>query len=321
MTLLAVLGWWALPAHAAEFRFGFGGHIDSAPAGILDLGLREGPLTVQLLTDTVDVRVTSVDSRGRVTLGLRAATFAAEMWHQPWTDGVPDPTQAQTASYFGPDAEVQRYLPLGFWLGASGWVRPHWFRPRSDATSRVVADTMWTRAELEAGLWRDDGRLQGRVAVGVDHTATGGAAPHATLTASAHLDGALTPTLGLRAGWADARDDITATRLGGLTPYGVPLAGAGWAEFWVEDYGVARGGLRATAGPFTVHAAVDVAAWTLPLDAGNGSAFGVEGRTRWQDRAVYVEAAVGVSPSLAQAGRWPVPVYLLVGSDWVVPGT
>lgn len=53
---------------------------------------------------------------------------------------------------------------------------------------------------------------------------------------------ALLPRFELRAGWARGQDRVLRTRLGGLNPYVVPLAGAAWAEWLVERYVAGRAG-------------------------------------------------------------------------------
>ena len=313
---------WLGLSQASEVRVALGGQLETEGHGILDVGWRRGPLSVQLFTDTLDLRLTRSSDHGRWSMGLRAAAFAAGLWITPWDNGAPDPTRAQQASYFGPDLEVQRYLPGGLWVGGAAFFRPHRFRPLPLSTLRVP-DTAWGRAEAVAGLWRDEGRLQARLAAGLDATYPGRLAPHLFGDASWQPDGPVVPTFEVHAGWADGQDDITATRLGGLTPYGVPLAGAAWAELWVEDYAMARLGGRVQGEHLHAGVGVDVAVWTLPgLTTADvvtgGSALGLAGLAGWHDRAAFADIAVGYSPTLPRAeGVWPAPVYLLVGSRWV----
>jgi len=313
-----MLLWLVGVAWADEVRVALGGQLEAASHGILDVGWRRGPLSVQWQTDTLDVRLGRTEERGSWSIGLRAASVAAGMWITPWTDGAPDLTRAQRATYIGPDVQVQRYLPNGWWVGAAGFARPHRFRPLPGSTLDVPP-TSWSRAQATAGLWRDN--AQARLAVGVDATTHPGdsgvrTAPHAFFDAAFTPDTKIAPILSLRAGVAAGQDEVTATRVGGMTPYHVPLAGAGWAEFWVEDFVAARAGAIAHLGPIDVSAAVDTVAWT----PGEG-AVGLEGRLRWHDRALYAEVAVGFSPTISRpVGIWRVPVFLVVGTQWLQPG-
>ena len=108
------------------------------------------------------------------------------------------------------------------------------------------------------------------------------------------------------AGVAEGTDDLTSTRLGGLNPYVVPLAGAFWGEFWVEDYAAARVGPRWQ----TERARLALLADLATFDGQQQAGVAVDTRLTFGDRA-FVAAALGVAPGLERAcsGRttWATP--------------
>lgn len=315
-----VLVWWGV-AHADEVRGHLGGQIETEGNGIFDLGWRRGPLSVELFTDTLDVRLAQRHDWGTWSVGVRAAAFAAGMWITPWSNGAPDPDRAQRASYVGVDGRLQRNLGRGWWAGTAGFVRPHRFQPLGDATLRI-APRSWSQLQASGGLWRDGGRLVATATAGLDLVDEDTLSTHLHLAGAWRPSGTIAPLAEGRLGVAQGQDDLTATRLGGLTPYHVPFAGAAWAEFWVEDYAVARLGGRWSGEHLRLGAAIDVGAWTSPSvttgDQREGaSAVGGALLAEWRAEPWFLDLSVGYAPTLTRAeGIWPVPIYLLFGSDW-----
>jgi hypothetical protein len=318
------------PARPAdEWRAALGGQIETEGHGILDLGWRRGPTSIQLLTDTLDVRTGRTWRRGRAEVGGRVAAFAAGLWITPWSHGAPDPLRAQLAGYVGPDGRIERWGPKGTWAAAEGFARYCWFVPLPDAILEVP-DTLWTHGALVVGYWDDRGRSI-RLSGGVDATLPGGAdtrvAPALTLEARIHPVGAVTPFGELRAGWAENQDDVIATRLGGMTPYHVPLAGAAWAEFWVEDYVATRLGLEARLGDVVPFVLIDAAVFDFPLDTtlpsppARQSAAGVGLGARLAIDRVSIEATLGAAPDLPRQDEVsPLSLFVLAGTDWEILG-
>ncbi|HHO54062.1 MAG TPA: hypothetical protein ENK18_25130 [Deltaproteobacteria bacterium] len=319
---VGLAGLWAGPsgAWADEVRGHVGGQLETQGHGILDLGWRRGPLSAQLFTDTLDLRLSERPGWGSWSLGVRAAAFAAGMWLTPWSNGAPDLDRAQRASYVGIDGLLQRNLGRGWWVGASGFVRPHRFLPIGDATLHLEPRS-WTQLDARAGVWHAGGRLQGELQAGLDLLDTG-ASPHLHLSAAWRPGAPIAPVLEGHLGLAEGTDDLNATRLGGLTPYHVPFAGASWAEFWVEDYAVARIGAHLTDERWSVTAVADLGGWTPPsVTTGERvlgtTALGLALIGGWSAAPWSAQLAVGYSPTLIRPdGIWPVPVYLLVGSSW-----
>jgi hypothetical protein len=101
-------------------RVALGAELSETSFGIFDLGLRKGPLSIQLLTDTLDVRFAPQLKSGRAWIGLRVETFAAGLMISPWTAGAPDPGRAWSAGYGGIDGGWMRYLPANLYVGLQG---------------------------------------------------------------------------------------------------------------------------------------------------------------------------------------------------------
>lgn len=318
--------WWVLGlAAAGEWRAAGGFQLETEGHGLADLGYRSGGWSAQLYTDTLDLRYERSFQRGKIVVGARAGAFGGGMWITPWTAGAPDPDRKQLCSSAGPDLAAQRWLGRGAFLGAEVSSRGQWFTPMEGATL-VVDDVWWTRADGGLGWWVDEGRRTFWAAGGVDVTqAFSGAsrvAPHAFAQGTWTVDDAVAPVAEVRAGWAANTDDVVATRLGGMTPYHVPLAGAAWAEFWVEDYAALRLGAASRFGEFTVPVLLDTAAWTLPAattnpEPGEGWGMGVLTGLHWQRDTWFALVDVGWSPTLErQPGVWPVAVFGHVGTTW-----
>lgn len=302
----------------AEWRFAAGGQIEAEGHGIVDLGWRRGPLSAQLFTDTLDLRWTPTFSRGKVTIGVRGSGFASNMWITPWSNGAPDSSRAQTSPAAGLDVRAERWGPRGTWAALEGFARYQWFLPQG---ALEVADTPWARGAAAVGYWSEVAAA--RVSAGVDATASV-TAPFASLEATiAPKSARVVPFGELRAGWAQGQDDVVATRLGGLTPYHVPFAGAAWAEFWVEDYVVSRVGAELRLDPVRLCAAVDSGVWTYPdatalpaaPDRQGGVGFALGGA--FERRGWFAEAIGGASPSLPRVGGGPaLSAFFVVGTGW-----
>ena len=330
------------------WRFVNGGELDGVPGlasqyhGILDFGWRRGPWSAELMTDTLDVRFSPAWERGRAWVGLRGAGFAANMWIAPWTDGAPDPARALAVAYVGPDFGAQRYLPGGLYVGAEGFARHHVFlRYLGGAASGGAASggaaaagaappppALWLRGDAVAGLYRESGP-QLRVAAGADWDPV----PYGAPEVAPHVNGSLrwrpgwavAPIVAGWAGWAQGQDDLTSTRVGGLTPYHPPLGGAAWAEFWVEDYAVGSLGLswlRPAERSFVDDALIDshdgwrveAAAQLATVDDG---ALGFELRASWWRPPWFAELRGGYAPGLTRQGdHLPLAVFYAVGFNW-----
>ena len=296
-------------AGPVEWRAAAGAHMDSRPFLILDFGLRSGPWSAQLLTDTLDVRYDGSLKRGRWWSGLRAQSFAGGMQIAPWTDGAPAPERALRAGYLEASSGVQLYGPHGTYAGADYTAR-YWFFGRMPTTTEPApaAETLLTPG-LHAGIYRES--IQAWICGGID-LRRGPLSPHLHTEVRLEPGWIVAPVIQLRAGVAAAQDDITRTRLGGSTPYAVPLAGAAWAEWWVEDYAAARAGVALHVENLVVHAVGDVAVFddTDPVA-------GFAARTRWTPSRLFVEAELGWSPFIERSDtHLPLSSWLLVGVDW-----
>jgi hypothetical protein len=164
---------------------------------------------------------------------------------------------------------------------------------------------------VQGGWWRADAHVWGQLSL---RRATA-LSPAATVEASWRPTWVVAPRVELRAGLAEDADRVLRTRLGGLNPYVVPVAGAAWGEWWVEDYAAARLGaeLHLRPGAWAVDAGplVDLARF----DGDHAEGFGVGarvGRGRW-----YGEVVGGYAPWIARAeGFSRASVWFSLGADW-----
>ena len=297
----------------------FGGEVSATSFGIADLGLRKGPLSLQLYTDTLELRYAPDLARGRYWVAARVEAFAAGLLISPWRDGAPDPSRAWGAGYLGGEGGYIRYLPAGLYVGATGAARLYLFAalpqatvPAPGPTPLFTADAIFGHHTAISHLW---------VRAGADaelHLV----APHIAVEALVRPDWTLAPRLEVRAAWAMNQDFLTRTRLGGLNPYVVPLGGAGWAEFWVQSYIALRAGpslrLRLpgrTEQTLELTPVADVAGFD------GSTAVGFALLAKWRYRRLFVEAAAGYAPFIKrQEGVLRVAGFALFGADWDVFG-
>lgn len=299
------------PEAGWEWRVDAGGEFNAAPHGVVDVGFRRGPFTAQLFTDTFDVRYAPSYETWRWWAGGRVEAYAAGLLPSPWKDGAPDPERGLSASYVGLDGGLITYLPWGLWGGGQAAVRGYTFAKLEQTTVPVPDETVVVTPEVTAGLWRP--WLTAQIRAGAE-VRPGRVAPHVAGELFLRPELTVAPFVEARGGWARGQDFLTRTRLGGLNPYVVPLAGAGWAEFYVQKYAALRLG-PSVAGEY---GEVAVFADAVVFDERSDPIYGFGGRTRFQSDALFVEIAAGYSPNLLRrSGHAPVTVWVVGGLDWV----
>jgi hypothetical protein len=323
LLLLALVG----PAGAGEleWRAALGAQLDADSHGIADAGVRGGDWSAQLLTDTLDLRWAPDRDRGRAWVALRGELGATGLFLSPWTDGAPDPSRALLSHAAGVQAGGLRYLPHGLYLGAQAELRWQAFGAMADTTIPVPAARPVGLADAIVGWWSPDASAWVRGgADGWLHHDEATVTPHAHFEGKAAAPWAVGPVVELRAGVAQGQDEVTTTRLGGLTPYVVPVAGAAWAEWRVEDYAALRLGLRGRTHlgdqgllavmPFADAAVAEGIVSSQP--AGPWAVgFGLHGR--WEQGRSHAEVAAGHAPWIERAeGVGRTSLYLLLGVDW-----
>ncbi|MCB9764905.1 MAG: hypothetical protein H6739_34330 [Alphaproteobacteria bacterium] len=307
------LGLAALPlALAAEpalqWRWDAGAEVNATPHGIADLSVRRGDWSANLFTDTLDLRWDAEGDGGRRWLAARLEVGAAGLMLSPWTDGGPDPDRALNASYLGMEGGRVWYGPEGLYAGFQWLARAYVFGAMADTTVEVPDPRGLLTGDALLGWWTPD--VQAWARVGVDVTAEA-AAPHAHLEIKARAPWRLAPRLALRAGFAERQDFLTRTRLGGMNPYVVPVAGAAWAEWWVEDYVAARLGPHLQGEHLSLALSADLAAFD------GQQALGLEARGGLRGERWFGELAYGYAPFIErQPGVGRAAVYATVGMDW-----
>ncbi len=324
--VMVVLGiWLALGERSAaaadwgpwERRAMFGGEVSATQFGIADFGVRKGPLSLQLFTDTLELRYGPELARGRYWVAARLEAFAAGLLISPWQDGAPDPSRALIAGYLGGEGGYIRYLPASLYLGVAGAARLYLFWARPPATSEPPGPTPLFTADVILGHYTDISHIWVRAGTDAELHVL---APHIAVEATVRPDWRLAPRVEVRAAWARNQDFLTRTRLGGLNPYVVPLAGAGWAEFWVESYIAVRAGpsLRLTLSQRTRQSleltpVADVAGFD------GSTAVGFALLAKWRYGRYFIEAAGGYAPFIKrQEGVVRVSGFVLAGTDWDV---
>ncbi len=297
-------------AGAPEAFAALGGQLDADPHGVLDAGLRSGPYSLQLRTDTLELSYAPTHTTGRAWVTLRLQGFAAQMLISPWANGAKDPSRALVAMMGEVNGGWVENLGHGFYSGLRARARGYLFFARSEETSIATPDPT-ARFEPGAfvGYWSEPLRaeLGTRAYLGGERV---GANVEGTFTWAPAW--AVAPRVSAWFGVGENLDFLTTTRLGGLNPYVVPLAGAAWAEWWVEDYVAGRAGVAANLGPVELTPFVDAARF----DGTNAVGFGLKTHATFED--FFVTAIGGYAPFIERApGVSRVSVWVLTGSSWI----
>jgi hypothetical protein len=288
--------WIALAVAAAtapEVRFAAGGEAGPTSYGVVELGVRSGPWSAELLTDTVDLRWASSSDRGRSWIGLRGVAATAGFFLFPWEEGRPAPERAWQARSLTLDAGRLRYA-RGGWYGGGRVAASGWIFAGTGGSYDPPAPTVVGTADALGGLWTDRWRGWGRLGLDVGD---GAVAPHASFELLHHDDADAGLVLAIRAGVGYGQTDVTRTRLGGSSPYFVPLVGFAAAEHRVEDYAALRVGASFDAGVPAFSLYTDAAAFDGDVGAGFGARVAVEGE-RW-----FARAEGGVAPWVPRGSR------------------
>ncbi len=314
-----------------EIRVWAGGQVDSDSHGDVTFGVRRGSFRAELFTDTVELAFEPQRQHGKAWVAARACGFAAEMFISPWSEGAPLPLYAHPVAYVGVEAGAQRWGPHGLWGGARGWAREYIVDPYGPgATTEPVF-----RGDLEGGMWTP--ALQASLRVGA-HVEPGSRAaglfqPHVEGDAHWRPDWRVGPVVEGWGAYASGQGAFTRTRVGGLTPYVVPMAGAAWAEWWVQDYAVGRVGAAAGSVGMATPAprvrargqlAADVAAFSDPTvyvstlgvePTLHAVGFSASGKLTYKH--FYTDLAVGYAPWIPrQEGYSRASAFFRVGVDW-----
>jgi hypothetical protein len=308
---------------ALEFRAALGAQVDGDPHGVIDLAVRRGPWSATVYTDTLDLRWSDEADDHRLTVGARGELFVAGLMTSPWSAGGKDPARALTAHYGGLDAEYVHYLPHGLYAGLAASARLYAFGTTASTVGPAPPVQLVAGPTLRLGWWQAEASwvLEG----GFDVLASTEVvfAPRAATTLRLEPRWSLGPlTLGplveARAGVAHQQDRTTLTRVGGLNPYVVPLAGAAWAEWWADDYAAVRAGLRAAVPYVSLAVVIDAVALHTPVVPDpTVEAWGLGALLRVDVAPFFAELSGGWAPQLLRQADVPrVSGWVRLGLDW-----
>jgi hypothetical protein len=295
-----------------------GGQIDSDPHGVVNASLTKDELALELWTDTLALWWRPELESGRAFLGGRIQGYAAEMFISPWTRGAEDPSRAFIVLQAALHAGWIEYLGAGFYTGVRGSARGYLFRKRSDRTTAdVPGPELVLTPELLLGWWSPIAHAE--LSGGAD-VRDGFVSSRARLELTIEpKDWTIGPLVRVVAGLGHLQDDLTKTRVGGLNPHVVPLAGAAWAEWWVEDFAALRAGPKVRWSWGEVAAVADVAVFD---DETHGARFedrralGFALLSRFYFFGFFLDAAVGYAPFIErQPGALRISSWILIGTQ------
>lgn len=318
-----------------EARALAGALVEVQSHGEVDLGLRSGPWSATLHTDTLDLRWSPEAARGRATVGLRGEALVAGLMPTPWGPLGPDPDRALFASYVGPDLGAARYLPAGLWVGAGGRAHLWAFGATPTTTVPVPGPHLVAGVHGEAGWWRREasvllrGGVDGVAPLGEPGTDAGAwglegpvgeaVAPWADAELRWRPRWIVAPRAEARLGTSDGRGAALAYRVGGTMPYGVPLAGHGWARYLARDYVAARLGVYVGSPDAAPGSGVGAEPVDVPADGRPRARLGVYADgVALREAAGRVDPDDGVRHATVPVGGLAVAGGLRVRRGWVV---
>ena len=230
----------SIPISDVSFHIAINGFADVRP--VLNLKYQAEEYAITILTDTLQLsRFWSINEHS-TWFYIQGQGYQGHMTPYPWEDGAPALSKGFQTSYAGIEGGQLRTWKEQFYVGGEGIARYYWYRTDNenplenrDNEFRLTFNTFAAWNTTAASV---------RLVLGEDivNTKQFELQPHLYCTATYRPDWTFAPWLELRAGWGDNQDNISKMRLGGLNPYVVPFAGAGWGEWWVEDYLVSRVG-------------------------------------------------------------------------------
>lgn len=290
-----------------ELRAAVGAEVGVGPHGVFDVAGRHGDLVLALETLALSVRWEPSGDHGRAWLGARLEPAAAGLLMNLWEDGRPDPSISYLAFMEGVDGGGVAYLPGGLYVGGQAFAQAWEFFGTPSTTVDVPGARPVLRLEALLGFYRPEVHVW--VAAGTDWS--WGFQPHVRGQLTTAFPWIVRPRVEIRAGWAEATDLVTRVQLGGLNPYVVPLAGAGWGEFRVEDYAAFRVGVEAGQEKWSAALVGDV-------DFFDGVwAQGFAALGRYDDRGRWIEASLGWAPWLERPVGVPALAgWVRLGIDW-----
>jgi hypothetical protein len=308
--LIALLCTAAALASPWETRVEFAAHAGRSTNGLATVAGRSGPWELSFFLDTLEAKYAPSFDGGRAWVAARAEFAMAGLLFNRWQDGAPAPELGLFAFYQGVEGGGVAYLPGGLYVGGEAVARVWEFAATPGTEREVPGPRPVLTAHALLGVYHTS--IHAWVIAGTDWSL--GFAPHVRGTVKTSFSTLVRPRVELHAGWADGTDELTASRLGGITPHGVPLAGAAWAEFYVEDYAVARlgpevGQLRDGIG-WSASLTTDLA-W---FDGRKEAGFAAWGH--YEHRGRYLDLGLGYAPWLPRPGSIAMTGWVQVGVTW-----
>ncbi len=315
----------AAPADARpiEIRALAGALVEVQTHGEADFGVRRGPWSAELYTDTLDLHWSPDFECGRGWVDVRAEGAVAGLMLTPWSGDAPAPGNALLASAIGPDAGLVRYLPGGFYVGTQASARIWLFGATPTTSVPVPSPHLIAGPAAYVGWWTPAGAvlasggadLVDALGPEVTDPAWGAAGavgapvqPWLTLEAKWHPRWFVSPRLELRIGESQGKGAATAFRIGGGMPYGVPIVGYGWARLWAKDYEAGRVGVYVGSPDAAPGSGVGDEGVNRPADGKPRLRFGAVGDavswTAYATGATQVDAGVGLNGGLRVRRTW-----------------
>ena len=234
-----------LSAFAADWRFNGGGEFNPDSHGVLEVGYRDELIQLELLTNTLELKREILSNTGRKWGSIRGEGVMAGLLPFPWVDGRPAPELGSDASLARAEFGSIKYYQWSMYAGGFVQFGKEWFAHSPNSLHQAELNNRFvTHPQIILGRYTEHFHAYAQVGTYLLNLETESIQNHA----QAHLfwrpKGVIAPSIEAHAATSENLDALHRFRIGGLNPYSIPMAGAGWGEWWSAQFATGQLGLR-----------------------------------------------------------------------------
>lgn len=303
-------------AMGADWRVAGGGEFNADSHGILEVGYRDELIQIEALTNTLELKRELETDGGKKWAAIRGEAVMAGLLPFPWVEGRPAPELGSDASLARAEFGSIKYAQWSMYAGGVVQFGKEWFAHGRDSLYRDELNNRFvTHPQIILGRYSESlhAYLQiGSYLLDIDTEATQN-------HAQAHLywtpKWPISPSIEAHAATGENLDALHRFRIGGLNRYTIPLAGAAWGEWWVEEFASVQLGAPVTVPINNTHTELKPIADFALFDGQSAFGYGLELKT--SSHRLFVNLGWGTAPMIQRApGVGRHSVWLEIGQTY-----